>query len=467
FIEHFHRQIYGGIFEPGSPLADKRGFRMDAIEALRELNIPVVRWPGGCFASAYHWKNGVGQTRTPSYDKAWKVEEPNTFGTDEFVQWCREIGAEPYICTNAGSGTPEEMSDWVEYCNLVEEGRYSRLRAANGNKEPHKVRYWSIGNENYGDWEVGAKTVEEWGYFVRESAKMMQFTDPGIKLFAAATADRNWTLPLLERAGRYLDYISIHGYWDPLWHVNNVSPYMTCILRSDQPEKQILDTVDIIREAGLEGRVRIAFDEWNLRAWHHPGQVPPDKSLNYKRAENDRNEVYTMADACFSASFLNTCIRNSEHVAMANMAPIVNVRGPLFVHPRGVVRRTTFHVLKMFNDLTESRYVPAVIDSARLEHEGKSIAALDASVTRDEKGGAVAVVLVNRRPERPVACRLMLAGLPRVTRTTMVTLSGDSPDAYNDVDTPDRVVPRSQQLTGLDQPVVLPPHSVTIVTLKS
>ena len=232
FIEHFHRQIYGGIFEPGSPLSDKRGFRVDAIEALREMGVPIIRWPGGCFASAYHWKKAVGPNRTPAYDKAWKVEDPNTFGTNEFILWCREIGAEPYICTNAGSGTPEEMSDWVEYCNLVEEGEYSRLRAAHGYPESHNVKYWSIGNENYGAWEVGAKTVDEWGYYVLESAKMMRFTDPGIKLFAPALDNRDWTLPLLERAGAWLDYVSIHGYFDPLWHVNNVSPYMACIVRS-------------------------------------------------------------------------------------------------------------------------------------------------------------------------------------------------------------------------------------------
>jgi alpha-N-arabinofuranosidase len=139
FIEHFHRQIYGGIFDPGSPLSDDRGFRTDVIAALRELRVPVVRWPGGCFVSAYHWRDGVGPERSPTYDKAWRVEEPNTFGTDEFVAWCREIGAEPYLCTNAGTGTPEEMSDWVEYCN-GRAGRWAALRRENGCVEPHRVR---------------------------------------------------------------------------------------------------------------------------------------------------------------------------------------------------------------------------------------------------------------------------------------------------------------------------------------
>jgi alpha-N-arabinofuranosidase len=166
FIEHFHRQVYGGIFDPGNPLSDEQGFRKDVIEALRELDVPIIRWPGGCFVSAYHWRNGVGKTRTPSWDKAWHVEDPNTFGTDEFVTWCRKVGAKPYICTNAGTGTQEEMSDWVEYCNLKTEGFFAKLRGTNGHPDPHRVKYWSIGNENWGGHEMGAKTIEEWGPFV-------------------------------------------------------------------------------------------------------------------------------------------------------------------------------------------------------------------------------------------------------------------------------------------------------------
>lgn len=468
FIEHFHRQIYGGIFEPGSPLADKRGFRVDAIEALREMRVPIVRWPGGCFASAYHWKKAVGPKRTPAYDKAWKVEDPNTFGTNEFIEWCREIGAEPYICTNAGSGTPEEMSDWIEYCNLREEGEYSRLRASHGYPEPHDVRYWSIGNENYGAWEVGAKTVDEWGYFVLESAKMMRFTDPGIKLFAPALSNRDWTLPLLERAGKWLDYVSIHGYFDPLWHVNDVSPYMACIVRSEQPEKQILDTIDILRETGFEDQIKIAYDEWNLRAWHHPGQLfPPDKALNVKRDENDRNEVYTMADACFSASFLNACIRQAAHVTMANMAPVVNTRGPLFVHPRGIVRRTTFHVMKMFNEGVESFVVPAEVVSPELSHEGESVATIDATVTRNEDGSSVCVAVVNRDPERAMTCHVALAGLPAGGAVSAITIAGDSPDAYNDIGAPDRVVPETLPVPDLGEPLRLPPHSVSLIRVRA
>ena len=126
FIEHFHRQIYGGVYDPESPFADEDGFRTDVLEAMRRIRVPILRWPGGCFVSSYHWRDGVGEERTPSFDKAWRVEDPNTFGTDEYIKLCRKIGCEPYICTNAGTGTAEEMSDWVEYCNLESEGKNAR-----------------------------------------------------------------------------------------------------------------------------------------------------------------------------------------------------------------------------------------------------------------------------------------------------------------------------------------------------
>ena len=150
FIEHFHRQIYGGVYDPGNPLSDAEGFRQDVLEAMRRIHVPVLRWPGGCFVSSYHWKKAVGRRRTPFFDKAWRVEDPNDFGTDEYVALCRKIGCEPYICTNAGTGTAEEMSDWVEYCNLDHEGEFAKWRMANGHEKPFGVKYWSIGNENYG-----------------------------------------------------------------------------------------------------------------------------------------------------------------------------------------------------------------------------------------------------------------------------------------------------------------------------
>ena len=467
FLEHFHRQVYGGVFDPGSPLADERGFRKDVIVALRQLQVPIVRWPGGCFVSSYHWKEGVGRDRRSSFDKAWGVEDPNTFGTDEYVLWCRAIGAEPYICTNAGTGTPEEMSDWVEYCNLKDQGRYAHLRQANGFAEPHRVQYWSVGNENYGAWEIGAKTVAEWGEMVRESAKMMRAVDPSIKLLAAATADRDWTLPLLKQAGHLLNYVSIHGYWDPLWARNEPADYLRCMIRSAEPEQAIVNTLKIIEEAGLKDRVKIAYDEWNLRGWHHPG-FPGGGALQdliRQRDKNDLNETYTLADAVFSACFLNACLRQAEHVHMACMAPVVNARGPLFVHPKGVVRRTTFHVLSLYAGLLQPTVLPVRLSCERLQNGDASVPVVDATATLSDDRKRVTLALVNRDPDRPVDLKVDLGGVPGLAKAKATSLAGDSPDAYNDVTHPDRVQPEPREGVLKDGALWLSPHSVNLVEL--
>jgi alpha-N-arabinofuranosidase len=467
FLEHFHRQVYGGVFDPGSPLADQDGFRMDVIEALRALKVPVVRWPGGCFASAYHWRDGVGKDRQPSFDKAWGVEDKNTFGTDEFVKWCRKVGCEPYICTNAGTGTQEEMSDWVEYCNLKEQGRNARMRRSNGFDEPFNVRYWSIGNENYLGGEIGAKTVEEWCPLVRESAKMMRAVDSGLKILAAATVSGDWTPPMLKAAGKYLDYISIHFYWDALWQRGtNPSDYLHCMASCAAPEERIVQAVAMLDQAGFGDRIKIAFDEWNLRGWHHPGFPgggADQLAMIKERDENDLNETYTMADAVFSASFLNGCLRHAKNVTMACMAPVVNARGPLFVHPRGIVKRTTYHVLKMYSDLLEPNILASRVDCGTLQIDQKTVPALDAVVTRSDDGKRTAIALINRHPALSASWKLNTGARVNLAGAGVTILSGDSPDAYNGVDRPDRVVPVQQRLTLDEEELRLPPHSVAIL----
>jgi alpha-L-arabinofuranosidase len=464
FLEHFHRQVYGGVYEPGSPLAGPDGLRRDVIDALRELRIPIVRWPGGCFVSAYHWKDGIGPRRQPAYDKAWRVEDPNTFGTDEFVAWCRLIGAEPYICTNAGTGSPEEMSDWVEYCNLTSAGFWAKQRQANGMQEPHQVHYWSIGNENYGSWEMGAKTAQEWGRFVTESAKMMKRVDPSICLLAAALPDLDWTLNLLRQAGSWLDMVSIHGYYDPLWQKDEPAGYADCILRSGEVENTIRLTEQVIAVAGFAGKMGIAFDEWNLRGWHHPnGNTPQAIGA---RDRNDLNATYTMADAVFSAGFLNTCLRHAATVQMANLAPVINTRGALFVHAGGVVRRTTFHIMAMYANQLGAFAADCYVQSDPFEHNGAKIPALDAVATCDEAQQSWRLALVNRHPDQPLSCRMCFDGQPQTGTVSVHQLQGDSPDAYNDIDNPERVHPESKNLTFEGGAVTLPPHSVTILSLE-
>ncbi len=460
FIEHFHRQVYGGIFEPGSPLADARGFRQDVLEALRELKVPNVRWPGGCFVSTYDWVHGIGPDRKPTFDPAWRVNDPNTFGTDEFIAWCEALGADPYICTNAGTGTPREMSEWLEYTNRPTGSRWADLRAEHGHPTPYGVPFWSIGNENYGDWELGAKTGAEWAAFVTESAKLMLRVDPDVKLLAAAFEDKDWILPLLEQAGRYLSYISIHGYWDKLHEVNRPTDYLGAMSKTLGPESQIALVRAMIEVSG-QSHIKIAFDEWNLRGWHHPVGNTPEAIQ--ARDLNDDNSTYTMADAIFSAAFLNSCLRNSDKVSMANLAPTVNTRGPLFVHETGVVRRTTFHVMQMYANLLGPRVIDSAVQSVPLDTGHGEVPLVDAVATGDDEGNIV-LALVNKSADEAASVRVRVDGVALSGTYGATVLRGDNPDAFNDVENPDAVTPETTTVQFTDGTIQLPPHSITICT---
>lgn len=459
FIEHFHTQVYGGLYEPGSPLSDDRGFRTDVIEAMRELKASIMRWPGGNYVSDHHWYEAVGTNRMASYNKAWRVPEPNTFGTDEFIAWCKEVGCEPYICTNGGNGTAEEMSNWVEYCNGRYPTRFAEQRRRNGNDIPFGVKYWGIGNESYGDWQIGAKTAQEWGPYVAESAKMMRAVDDKIVLSAAAVPDSEWTMALLKSAGRYLDLISIHGYWDPIWQVENPADYRTAIMQSENPEEMIAATRNVIGAAGFGGKIKIAFDEWNLRGWHHP-EGQGDDAIR-ARNKNDEPSTYTMADALFSAAFLNTCLRNADIVTMANVAPSVNTRGPIYAHAGGIVRRTTFHTMKMYADHIRERIVRAVVDGPQLEHAGKTINLVDAVVSIDGRGTTIA--LVNRDPDGEAMCELMLDRQVLTGEFAVDVLDGPSPDAFNSVHEPNAVTPRRISLGDTNGRFAIPPHALCML----
>ena len=474
FIEHFHRQIYGGIFDPGNPLSDERGFRRDVIAALQKIHLPILRWPGGCFVSSYHWQDGVGQERIPSFDKAWRVEDPNTFGTDEFVSFCREAGCEPYICTNAGTGTIEEMSDWLEYCNLPSAGRFARMRIANGYEAPHQVRYWSIGNENYGSWELGAKTREEWGSLTREAAKLMKHVDPTAELSAAALADVQWNVSLLNNAGPYLDWISIHGYWDMIHQTNDLAPYDICMSYTKDLDAPVRQVEGLLTAMGLE-KIKIAFDEWNLRGWYHPNVhtirqgVAPEEYL-LPRDDNDKNESYTMADAVFSACFLNMVHRHCDRVGMANFAPVVNTRGCIFTYPEGLVLRSTYHVFDLYTNLLGR----VVLDSwAEEEPTGSfptrqggrcEIPLLDVLVTTWEDREGFAIAVVNKDPDK---ARDLSLDLDAEGTLTCHTLNGPSRDSYNDIGR-EEVGVTTKDLGAFERGKSLsfPPHSVNVLVLE-
>jgi len=472
FIEHFHRQIYGGLYSPDSPLSDEKGFRKDVIEALQQIGTNVIRWPGGCFVSAYHWRDGIGPTRSPSFDKAWRVEEPNTFGTAEFYELCKAIGSEMFVCSNAGTGTPEEMSDWLEYCNLNYEGKNAKARISHGYNTPFGVKYFSIGNENYGSWEIGAYTATEWGKLVAESAKMLLRVDPDIELSAAALPDPEWNMELLKHAGLYLKWISIHQYWDMIHNTNDLASYEQCMAYTTDLNTSIDKTLGILTATG-NTHIKIAFDEWNLRGWYHPNVHTTAQASNKEdyltpRDKNDDNSAYTMADTVFTACFLNTLHRYAKDVQMANYAPAVNTRGLIFTHEKGIVKRGTYHVFDLFyNQLGDTIIDSWHPETITMQVTGKDgvheTEVLDTLATK-RSDGKVALSLINKHATSPITVPVSISGFD-ASFAVLFTIQGNGIDDYNDIGQPENIRIMEQELSTFDA-ITLPPHSVNVLVLS-
>src|SRR6185437_8018648 len=215
FVEHMHRCVYGGIYEPGSTLSDAQGFRVDVLDAVRGLAPTHLRYPGGNFVSGYHWRDGVGprEMRPIRHEHALGSIESNQFGTHEFIDYCRRVGTVPHFCVNLGDGTPSEAAEWVEYCNGTRDTTLTRLRAANGATEPFAIPTWGLGNEIYGEWQIGKKNASEYARAAREAAVRMHGVDPTIALIACGFENSHaWNATVLEALAQHVDYLSLHLY---------------------------------------------------------------------------------------------------------------------------------------------------------------------------------------------------------------------------------------------------------------
>jgi alpha-N-arabinofuranosidase len=350
FVEHLGRCVYTGVYEPGSPLSDANGFRKDVMEAVKGLNIPLIRYPGGNFVSNYHWLDGVGpkNERIPRMELAWARLESNEFGTNEFIKYCRAIGTEPYLSVNMGTGTIEEARNWVEYCNVKEGPYYAELRKKHGFPEAYNVKYWSLGNEMDGYWQMGALTAEDYVKKAREAAKLMRLTSPDIKIVGAgssnyrATANPDhWNKVVLSELRDVIDYIALHIYvGNP---ENNYYNFLSTPLVMEQRTQIVRGMInEVMQTASRSGRppIYIAWDEYNV--WYRA------RTTEAMKGTRALEEKYNLEDALVIGGFLNVFIRNADIVKMANMAQLVNVIAPIFSEEKGMFKQTIYYPLEMF-----------------------------------------------------------------------------------------------------------------------
>lgn len=471
FAEHLGRCIYGGIYDEGSPLSDEHGFRKDVMEAVRSLRLPVLRWPGGNFVSAYHWTDGIGpvEKRPRQMELAWHSVESNRFGTDEFITYCRTIGVEPYICVNMGSGTMDEARAWVEYCNGTDDTYWANLRRQNGHPEPYNVKYWGLGNEMWGEWQVGALNASDYVKKAREFAKVMKWTDPNIKLVGCGNNGwSDWDQTVIDGLAPFMDYYSIHIY-------TGSDDYYSNVMAPALADFAVRTSANMIARAryaqSIEHPIYIAYDEWNV--W-----------FRERSAESMLEERYTLADALAVSAYLNTFIRHSETVKMANLAQLVNVIAPIVTNKEGLFLQTIYHPLRLYAEQmqdivldihVESPEVPLTVQNEQSAW-GQKVARLgpfqqlDAIATRDAAGTTLTLAVINRDREQSHTTTIRFVDALAISGGSVYEVNGPQPESQNSFAQPSVVTAqeRALELKGDSQTFTytFPAHSLTVLRLN-
>ena len=345
FIEHLGRAVYTGIYEPDHPKADQRGFRKDVIDLIKELNVSIIRYPGGNFVSGYNWEDGVGPVdkRPKKLELAWRSLEPNEFGTNEFVEWCGLINAEPMMSINLGTRGIDEARNFVEYCNHLAGSYYSDLRRSHGYEKPHSIKVWCLGNEMDGPWQIGHKTAQEYARLAEETAKVMKIVDPGIELVACGSSGWHmptfgeWEATVLEHTYDYVEYVSLHAYYDNL--EDNIENFLAKSLDMDSYIKSTIAVCDYIKGSKKSNKtIDISFDEWNV--WFHSREK--DKEAEpWTIAPTLLEDIYTFEDALLVGLMLITLLKHADRVKIACLAQLVNVIAPIMTRKGGGAWRQT------------------------------------------------------------------------------------------------------------------------------
>ena len=453
FIEHLGRAVYGGIYEPGHPTADANGFRGDVLELVRELNVPVVRYPGGNFVSSFNWEDSVGpvERRPRRLDLAWKSVEPNRFGLAEFVRWARAANAEVLMALNLGTRGIDAARDLVEYCNHPGGSYWSDLRKEHGSKEPFGVKLWCLGNEMDGPWQVGQKTAEEYGRLAYETAKALKLFDPSLQLVACGSSHRNmptfpqWEATVLEHCYEAVDFISLHQYDKN--HEDDLPRFLAASAGMDRFIEAVVATCDYVKAKKRSKKtMMLSFDEWNV--WFH-SEAADAKQEPWKVGPPLLEDVYTMEDALVVGCLLNSLIRHADRVKIACLAQLVNVIAPIMTQNGGAAWRQTIYWPFYY----ASRHGRGTSMKVRVEvpsYECGDLGAvpyLDASAVVAEDGRSLSLFLVNRSRE-VMDLDLKAAGLEAATPIEQVELRNDDLKATNTAAAPDRVAPRKVAISG-------------------
>ncbi len=494
FIEHLGKCIKGGIWAEGeSEDMFLGGVRRELIDAMRSINPPLIRYPGGCFADGYHWRDGIGprSERPRRKNLAWGrwgplvgPVEDNRFGTDEFCRLCGEVGAEPMLTANVGSGTAEEAAAWVEYCNGSKDTKWGAERARNGRVEPYNVRYWFVGNEIFGWHEIGHQTPEVYVKTFREYHDAMKKVDPSIILIAVGShmpfkegPSPNRTM--LEGAGDIIDYLSIHQYVPAMdifsnrlkdWH--NIMRFQVGNMQSMNIRGiyyDIIGTLDHM-ERFVESNVR------DIHAWSPAGKKVPlsfdEYNLWFNFLEDITHSNYNLRDGLWTASMLNIFHRHAPDMPLCNYAQMVNCLGMITSTKKGTFLTPAALAFKMYTENAQEKLLPSKVESPPVLHE-TGIPALDISATRGRE--RLSLFMVNRHYDAEVVAECSLKGIAVETDARLVEMWHENPAQYNTFNNPEAVKIKERAETlrvtreggASNFSVRLAPHSLACLVLNS
>jgi alpha-N-arabinofuranosidase len=482
--------VYGGIFEPGHPTADAHGFRGDVLELVRELAPTIMRYPGGNFVSGYDWEDGVGpvEQRPRRMDLAWMSTEPNTFGTNEFMDWCRVTGIEPMLAVNLGTRGADAARRYVEYCNHPGGTTLSDLRRAHGWEQPHNVKFWCLGNEMDGPWQMETKTAWEYGRAAVEAAKVMRWVDPSLVLSACGSSSRNmptfgaWEQEVLKQCFDEVDFISLHTY------LNNYAGDTPAFLASSDLMDSFIDEVVAIADAEAarrrsSKRLMLSFDEWNV--WYRTrgkreGRVLP----GWPVAPPILEEIYNMEDALAFGGACISLLNHADRVTCACLAQLVNAIAPIMTETGGPAwRQTIFYPFAQMSNLGRGRVLRTRIDSPtyaatyydprgalELHYPLPNVPYLKLAAVHDADAGSLTLFALNRHLVEPMPLEVAARGFGALAVTHATHLRHGDLQATNTKEEPERIKPvqlDKVEVAGDRIRAELPPASWNVIRLAS
>src|SRR5579864_5591010 len=452
FLEHLGRAIYEGIYDPASKLSDSNGFRKDVLDEIRQMGVPIIRYPGGNFVSGYNWLDGIGpkHSRPRVLDKAWNTIESNQFGTNEFLAWCKAAGTTPLMGLNLGTGTPEEAAALVEYCNVDKGTRWSDLRRQHGVADPWKIQYWCLGNEMDGPWQIGHMSATEYGQKAQDAARQMRDVDGDLKLIACGSSGPlmrtylEWDREVLEQCYDYVDAISLHRYFGN-WDRDSGGETAKYLALNLSMEKQIAESLavcDLVRgHKRSPKKLWLSFDEWNV--WYRT-TGGDDVDGHRKEAPHLLEEVYNLEDALLVGGLINSLLRNADRVKLACLAQLINVIAPIMTNASGLLEQTIYYPYSWALQFARGAVLNLLVESSTYAVEGfNQVAHVDVAGSLNRDDGKLSLFILNRDLSKSHDVEIVWEDSAPSRVTSGSLLTGDDLKASNSFAAPKRVAPQS------------------------